>query len=247
MSIFDRFLSKFKSKKKDKSYMTTFDSSDSQLVENISWNSTAVPDSNGYIAVLNTINNTHDESTNMVKEVKDERIEKKPIEIFEEILIEEPKFEISNLNKQIKMVEERMKVLKDYTRTTNFRDEMIALGYLKARKQFKKTFRLFAWKVTTSDKISALCKKYKVMKVSIESYYRNLPMEAITEIKKFIEVWKKVRKELPIFELIVDQGGKEQKKDPILLAPSPFGNWYYILGAWDKEVEIVDKLVYKGG
>lgn len=27
----------------------------------------------------------------------------------------------------------------------------------------------------------------------------------------------------------MDQGGKEQKKDPILLAKSPFGRWYYIL------------------
>jgi len=37
---------------------------------------------------------------------------------------------------------------------------------------------------------------------------------------------------------------RERKKDPILLASSPFGKWFYILGAWDKEVEIVDDLVY---
>ena len=44
--------------------------------------------------------------------------------------------------------------------------------------------------------------------------------------------------------LIIDDGGKETRKDPILLAKSPFGNWFYVLGAWDKEVQYIDDLIY---
>ena len=35
---------------------------------------------------------------------------------------------------------------------------------------------------------------------------------------------------------------REQRKDPIVLATSPLGNYYYVLGAWEKEIAILDKL-----
>jgi hypothetical protein len=71
-------------------------------------------------------------------------------------------------------------------------------------------------------------------------------MEAIDELEKFINSYNKVSNITPVLTLIIDEGGKEDKKDPILLAGSPFGKWYYLLGAWDKEVEFVDDLIYHG-
>lgn len=177
---------------------------------------------------------------------KDKRIFKKPVEIYEQIISEKPKINLNNLDGQIKLVKERMKVLTQHTRNVDLKHEKIAIGFLKARKKYLKYKDLFKWAITNKDMIDKLCKKYKVRKANFNSYYRNIPKEGVDEIKKFGEAFQKVSNNDPVFELIIDDGGKEERKDPILLATSPFGNWYYILGAWDREVEIVDALIYGG-
>ena len=186
------------------------------------------------------------EGTGSTSEKKDKRIVKKPVEIYEQIISEEPKINLNNLDGQIKLVKERMKVLQQHTRNVDLKHEKIAIGFLKARKKYLKYKDEFKWAITNQDMIDKLCKKYKVKKVSFGDYYRNIPKEGVDEIKKFGEALQNVSNNDPLFELIIDEGGKEEKKDPILLATSPFGNWYYILGAWDREVEIVDALIYGG-
>lgn len=176
---------------------------------------------------------------------KDERLNRKPAEIFQEIISEVPKMNLINLDKQIKLVKRR-KDFFEYEFNFNSIDEKLALSYLRARKKYLKYAQLFRWSITTQEKINKLCKKYKVRMVSFEGYYKNIPMEAIDELEHYIRAHKKVTRAKPLFHLIIDDGGKEDKKDPILLVSSPFGCWFYILGAWDKEVEIVDDLVYKG-
>ena len=180
------------------------------------------------------------------KKEKDKRIAKKPIEIFEEIVSEKPKINLNNLDGQIKLVKERIKVLSQHLRRVNLDQEEQALGYLKARKRYERFGNKFKWEITNKVLIDKLCKKYKVKLVDIHQYYRNIPKEGVDEIERFGEALEYINNCEPLFKLIIDDGGKETRKDPILLAASPFGNWYYILGAWDKEVEIVDKLIYKG-
>lgn len=179
------------------------------------------------------------------KPVEDKRVAKKPVEIFKDILMDVPFIDCRDLDNRIKLVQERTKVLADYAGLNPGSDETQALRYLKARKKFEKHKALFQWPATTSDLINKLCTTYKVQKVSLGGYYKCVPAEGVAEIKKFGEAFYKVTEDGdPVFYLIVDVGGKEQKKDPILYAESPFGNWYYVLGAWDKEVEIVDELIY---
>jgi hypothetical protein len=71
-------------------------------------------------------------------------------------------------------------------------------------------------------------------------------MEAIDEIEKFIAACKKVTDAESEFRLIIDDGGTETKKDPIMYASSPFGKWFYVIGAWDKEIMYVDDIIYHG-
>lgn len=177
----------------------------------------------------------------------DTREEKKPVEVFKEIFCEQPTMNLKDLDKQIALVKKRVQVLKDHVDPNmSMQDEITALSYLQARKKFKELGNQFAWNITTDAQIKVLLSKYKLQMVSFQGYYKNVPHEAIMEIEKFSLVWGKIFQGKPKLHLITDKGGPETKKDPILLAESPFGKWYYILGAWDREVEVVDELVYNG-
>jgi hypothetical protein len=175
---------------------------------------------------------------------EDKRIDKKPVEVVDLIIGEKPVIVTDQLDKQIKIVKRRIGILKE--QKCNVRDEEMALGFLKARTKWKKLGEKFKWAITTNTLIEKLCKEYKVQKVSFVGYSRNVPHEALDEIEQFMDLWNRCRDDEPVLNLICDQGGKETRKDPILLASSPFGNWWYILGAWDREVEIIDDLVYNG-
>lgn len=179
-----------------------------------------------------------------IEKTPDMRIDKKPIEVISEIVTELPQMDLRDLDKKIKAVEERLKCFRRVK--CSGVDEVMALNYLKARKKFIKYQSRFNWTVTTLTKANELCQKYKLRIVELTGYYKSLPMEAVEQLENFVNAFELVAEVQPYFKLIIDDGGKEQKKDPILLAASPFGNWFYILGAWDKEVEYVDELIYKG-
>ena len=173
----------------------------------------------------------------------DDRIEKKPVEIFGELMMEIPEIDLNNLDHKLSVIYERARFLKEHM-GVNPTDESEAIGYLLSRKKFKKKGKLFQWPVTNKKLINALCLKYKVTEVNFAGYYKTVPNEALDKLKKYITAHKKVSKLRPDITVIVDQGGVEEKKDPIMLAKSPFGKWYYVLGAWDKEVEFVDEIIY---
>lgn len=177
-------------------------------------------------------------------EQTDKREVKKPVDVVNQILVEQPVMDLDNLDQKIKVVKRRIRVLAEQSVATG--DDQRALDYLIARKGYLKYGKLFNWSITTQEKINELLSKYKLMQVSLGGYARNIPNEALDEIEQFALAYEYILETPPEFQLICDEGGPEQKKDPILLARSPFGNWWYVLGAWDKEVEYVDDLIYKG-
>lgn len=175
----------------------------------------------------------------------DKRKVVKPVDVFKQIIGKEPKINLENLEGELEIVKKRADFLKENFPDIGISDEEIALKFLQARKKYEGTKDSFRWPVTSQEKIDKLCSKYKLRTVSFTSFYKTVPAEGLNEMEYFMEAYQKVRKDEPFFQLIVDETGEETKKaDPILLAGSPFGNWYYVLGAWDKEIEIVDQLVY---
>lgn len=183
-------------------------------------------------------------SHNVDREKDDTREIKKPVEVLQDIIIEQPIIDLRELDHKIEVVRRRISVLTE--QGVRLTDEYIALDYLLARKKYAKFKSLFKWKVTTKEKINVLLSKYKLQTVSFPAYYKCIPNEALDEIEKFADALDKVSDKQPELSLVIDYKGPEQKKDPILLACSPFGMWYYVLGAWDKEVEYVDDLIYNG-
>jgi len=183
------------------------------------------------------------------KDIEDLRIEKKPVEIVSEIMTPEPVFDVAKIEDQIRIVEWRIKVVERYHGDVD--DEKQALRYLKARAKWLKYGKKFTWPIATNELIAKLISTYKLENVSFREYAKNVPLEATIELEKFGAAWDLVmgKERQPDVRLIVGYIPPEKKpvkKDPILLVTSPFGNWWYILGAWDKEVEIVDQIVYKG-
>jgi hypothetical protein len=176
----------------------------------------------------------------------DDRIDKKPIEVFEEIISETPSINLNNLNAQIKMIKQRKDVIqKVIGRPAS--DEIEALGFLEARKKYEKNKDLFKWSIATFSKVEDLCKKYKLATVDFQNTtaHKLVPMEGILEIDKFVNAYEKVRDDHPVLKLIMEDKPEQKKRaDPIIIASSPFGRWFYVLGAWDKEIEIIEELIY---
>lgn len=185
-----------------------------------------------------------DENSGEKKKI-DDRITKKPIEVFNEIISDKvPKMNLNDLNEQIKLVEKRIEFLEKHLGMEP-KDEYEALKFLEARKKFTKYKDRFGWNVTTHLLIDKLCKKYKLRMADFQSYYKNVPTEAIDELERYCKAYRKVREDEPIIKLIIDDDGRETRKDPIVLVSSPFGYWFYVIGAWDKEVEVIDELFYR--
>lgn len=188
---------------------------------------------------------------------KDERIAKKPVEVFQEIILEPtecPQINFEDLEGQIALVERRRRVLREEIGMRGTPDEDEALIFLYSRQKLQKLKgeHAFTWPVTTRDKITKLCKTYKLELVNFRGYYKTVPMEAIDELEKFCKEYERFTDTEPDFKLIIDDApapeerqSRERKKDPILLASSPFGRWYHVLGAWDKEVLVIDELLYR--
>ena len=186
---------------------------------------------------------------------KVERIAVKPIEVFDQIKKEDIIIDFSNLDEKIKVVQERLEVLSEHLSEEHLKDEYRALFYLKNRKRYAEGKFNFEWAMTNQDAMDDLCKRYKLKIVALKQYYTLVPKEGVAEIKRYTQEYKKITNDLPIFELIIkddntqsdeDKQQRKKNRDPILVANSPFGNFFFILGAWDDEVEVVDEIIYYG-
>ena len=178
---------------------------------------------------------------------KKKRIPVKPIDIIHD-LEESVDFPKERIKEAIKELESRMKFLKK-TLKTEITDEKRALDMLKARLKYPKYAHLFKWKTTTINHIQTLLDEYELDHKGIRMYVRSIPHDAVSCMQLYAKVLSKVSKEEPNFSLIApvkyfkDETKKSKQTDPILLAMSPFGNFYYILTAWDKEIGIVSELL----
>ncbi len=180
---------------------------------------------------------------------KDERKEAKPKDVFKELNGEMPSLSLDNLDEKIKAIQKRRDFMVDEIGTPATEEKQV-LAWLEARKKGvkKDVFKDFTWPVTTTDKVAALLKKYKLQETSFQQYTLAVPAEAIDEMEKFVDLYRKVSDDDPEFILIIEDTPKArvQRRDPIILATSPFGKFLHVIGAWDKEVEIMHELYMKG-
>lgn len=177
----------------------------------------------------------------------DERKTEKPVNLYNNIIKEDvPIIDLYDLDKKIKIVIDRISILSEHIEEKYLIDEHNSLFYLRNRKEYEKNKDSFLYPITTDELIEKLCNEYKLKLVDFKMYFGTVPVEWLEEIKKYTKIYKKITGINPLFKLIVEDSEiiEKKKKDPILLVNSPFWNWFYILWAWDKEVLVVDDLIY---
>lgn len=110
--------------------------------------------------------------------------------------------------------------------------------------EFKNFFDNYAY--TTTAKIEKLLKDHSYLQLGkVEQFLADMPKEAIAEMKQYTANTKKLCGKKPIFYIIADQEDfkkKDKRRDPILLAQSPFGHVWQIIGAWDEEMLFLEDL-----
>jgi hypothetical protein len=120
---------------------------------------------------------------------------------------------------------------------------------LEARKKYPDLKASIPWKTTTKERIEEICKKHQVEHRGIAEFIGELPEEAVREVEAFTDVYRKALSDKPdlqspVLSIVAPTSMfKTRKGDPILLAASPFGEFYYVLCAWDKEVKFVEELL----
>jgi hypothetical protein len=96
-----------------------------------------------------------------------------------------------------------------------------------------------------TSKIQILLQKYSLVMKDADIFIPEMPDIAIKTIKKFTEKVQEITFRSPRIYVIANEKDFKQvysKRDPIVLAQSPFGFYYHILGAWDKEMIYLPEL-----
>jgi hypothetical protein len=176
-------------------------------------------------------------------EKKDERIVATPLSVMKELETVPTPFSVEGLD-------EKIATLKDKTKLLNQRyakDQIVGLiKRLQNRKKYKDHMDFYLqFPNTTDDAIDKLIEKYKLEINTSDLFVPTFPKEAIDIMKKYSEVTKKVTDETPVYYVIAEHKDfvkKREKLDPILLVQSPFGFYWQILGAWDKEMLLLSEL-----
>lgn len=180
--------------------------------------------------------------SNFTSSVKkdDNRLDVRPIDVLHELEqpVDIPEEDLTELEKKL---ENRRNSLNDSGFGSDHELER-AVAICKARKKYPKFAYKFRWKTTVKSKVDALLKKYKLRLGALTDYIKSIPDEALDIMAQFTSLYDKVvQNSYPEFVIIAP--ADHFKKDPILLARSPFGEFYYVLYAWDKEIEYVADLL----
>ncbi len=118
---------------------------------------------------------------------------------------------------------------------------------LENRKKYPEVKEFFEeYPYTTSSKIEELVKAHDYLKMGqVAQFIADMPKEAIDTMKGYDAQCMSLCEKKAVFYIIADKKDFKQtnsRRDPILLAQSPFGHVWQILGAWDKEMMFIEEL-----
>lgn len=184
---------------------------------------------------------------------KETRVQLTPKGVYEMKMLNEKSFTIKvkkkYVNEQIKQFKDKLNLIKlsEGDMTNGIREIASILIRLENRKKYNQFENYFGdYPYTTTTKIDELIKIHSYLKIGgVDQFVADMPKEAISEMKAYEKLTKKLCKKKPVFYIIAakkDFERTKKRRDPILLAQSPFGHFWQILGAWDKEMLLLEEL-----
>ncbi len=99
---------------------------------------------------------------------------------------------------------------------------------------------------TAPSRIADVLKKHDHLKMGqVAQFLADMPKEATDVMKAYEARTIQLCDKKPVYYIIADKKDfqkAEKRRDPILLAQSPFGHFWQILGAWDEEMLLLEEL-----
>lgn len=203
----------------------------------------------GYLTITNS---SVESSTQNYGKTETAKVLVKPIDVLNELEKKPSNWSLEGLADKILMMEEKIELT---TQKISKEESEGLLLCLKNRRKFDKkckaaggkTYREYFSQFDETDeiKIDVLLKKYSLVMKSADIFIPEFPADATKTMATATKVTMELCGKKPRLFVIAN---KEQfrdadgKRDPILLAQSPFGFYYYILGAWDKEMLYLPEL-----
>lgn len=216
----------------------------------------SVASNSEYESLVEMVPDGFDKAVKQRKDKKKKEAEFKrlsPRDVFEAKMLNEEGFKI-NINKayvdeQIKDFTKKLKIIKASEK--DFRNGvkeiysvLIRMRNRKKYPEFKKFFESFAY--TTTSKINKVVAKHDHLKLGeLEQFIADMPREAVREMESYTKQTKKLCEKSPVFYIIADKKDfkkTHERRDPILLAQSPFGHFWQIIGAWDDTMLFLEEL-----
>lgn len=175
--------------------------------------------------------------------VSPKKIKVKPKDVLDELETIPTPFSLIGLDEKIEILKDKEKlIVQNYAK----REVSALIERLENRKKYQESKAFFdRFANTTDEKIDVLLGKYQLVMKTSDIFIPEFPDEAIKVMKEYTEKLEALCGKKPIFYVIAEE--KEfkkayEKRDPILLVQSPFGFYWQILGAWDKEMLLLSEL-----
>lgn len=171
------------------------------------------------------------------------KIAVKPKDVLEELETIPTPWTLSNLQDKIDVLKYKRELI---TQSYSKREVEGLIERLENRKKWGKFKDFFnEFQNTTDEKIDDLLAKYDLVMKTSDLFVPEFPDDAIAVMKKYTENMMKLCKKKPVFYVIAEPDKFKkayERRDPILLVQSPFGFYWQILGAWDKEMILLSEL-----
>jgi hypothetical protein len=177
-------------------------------------------------------------------EKKEPKVQLKPIEVFGELERIPTPITLENLEEKIAM----FKMKKDLIKSNHYCEKEVIDFQLRLenRRKYDEHKDFFGkFDCTSSEKINKLVSKYDLTLQTSDLFIATFPDDATKIMSEYTERTMALCGKKPIFYVIGEKKDfkkRYERNDPILLAQSPFGIYWDILGAWDKELLLLEEL-----
>lgn len=176
-----------------------------------------------------------------------------PKEIFHLRTLNDDGYEIKTddayVDSQIESFEAKLKLIssEEYDMRRGVQEIGSILTRLKNRKQYAEHRGFFEqYAYTTTALINKLLAEQSHLKLGqVAQFIADMPKEAVDAMTKYNQHCDEICGKQAVFYIIADKKDfkkSDQRRDPILLAQSPFAHVWQIIGAWDEEMEFLEQL-----